>query len=127
MLRTRVTALMLLIVCAAGATPSAQRGRRNRQPVPSALLSGVTALKCSFGAAATGAWTTDQAAASITRVTTPFVVTFDHIDAQEGSGMAIGLGTPAEVTVRLVGSNLHFLDIRQNGAIAITKIGRAHV
>ena len=34
----------------------------------------------------------------------------------------VGLGAAAHVTVKLAGSNLHFLDIRSTGALAITTV-----
>jgi hypothetical protein len=100
----------------------AQRGRRNRLPESDVRLAAATSLTCAFPASAAGKWTDGTAQAEVASRPNPFTLTITHIDTQEGTGQATGLGAPAEVTVKLVGANLHILDIRQNGALGITTI-----
>jgi hypothetical protein len=51
-----------------------------------------------------------------------FTLRITDIDSQGGIASVAGLGIPSEAIVRLVGSNLHILDIRTTGALAITTV-----
>lgn len=99
----------------------AQRRGRNRQPQPSARLQAVTALDCRFPTSARGGWDADKVAASIDERAVA-AIKFTHINVGEGTAEVSGLGQPAEVTARLVGNNLHLLDIRTNGDLAVTTV-----
>lgn len=127
MSRRRLKRLLALAVSAVLLTSAAtevsaqRRGRRNRQPAPSSLLESITNATCAFDASVSGTWAAGQARAEVQRRSV-FTVRFSQVDTQEGTANAVGLGEPAEVTVRLVGSNLHLLDIRTNGALAVTTI-----
>ena len=99
------------------------RGRgRNRIPPDSALLAAITSLKCSFPASASATWDAGQPKTQTTNTAGIFTLNITEIDVQEGTARAVGLGAPAEVTVKLAGANLHILDMRPNGALAITTV-----
>lgn len=122
----RLTVAALLVVVLAGSvgtTPvDAQRRRRGADILRvSPRLSMVTALTCTFPVAAGGAWPDGQPRAEVTKVDT-FTLKFFQVDAADATANAVGLGDTSEVIVRLVGDNLHFLDVRQNGAIALTTV-----
>ena len=98
------------------------RGERNRVPEPSTVLDSVTSLKCSFPASAAGAWKNGESQAVVQKPADVFTLSIIDIDTQDGTAEVIGLGAPAHVTVKLAGANLHFLDIRLTGALAITTV-----
>ena len=98
------------------------RGGRNRVPEPSTVLGSVTSLKCSFPSSAAATWKNGEPQVVVQKPADVFTLTIIDIDAQEGTAQVIGLGAPAHVTVKLAGANLHFLDIRLTGALAITTV-----
>lgn len=114
--------LTLGLALGGGHAAYAQRGGRNRFPPPSAVLASVTSLKCAFPASATATWESGQPQVKVQNLAGVFTLTIADIDAQEGTARTVGLGAPAEVTVKLAGSNLHILDIRPTGALAITTV-----
>lgn len=121
---TVATLLAALIAGTVGTTTlDAQRRRRSGADIlrVSPRLSMVTALTCTFPVAAGGAWPDGQPRADVTTVDT-FTLKFFQVDAADATANAVGLGDTSEVIVRLVGDNLHFLDVRQNGAIALTTV-----
>jgi hypothetical protein len=104
-------------------TAHAQRlGRgRNRVPGDSSILASVTSLTCSFPASAAASWENSEPQIVVKR-TGVFTLTINEIDTQDGTAHVTGLGDPAHVTVKLAGANLHFLDMRLSGALAITTV-----
>src|SRR5689334_13891635 len=119
--RSFVLIIGLAALCVFADGAFAQRGRR-RLPQDDNRLAVVTNLKCDFSAATAGEWVGGQARVQPRPPTTPFTLTVAKIDVQEGTGVAVGLGGTTEVTVKLVGANLHILDIRSNGALAVTTV-----
>jgi hypothetical protein len=117
-----VVALSIISSLVATGTAHAQRGgRRGRVLQPSARLEAITGLTCTFPAAAGGTWVGAEAQASVLKPEV-FTLRFLQVEVGEGTANALGLGSPVEVNVRLVGGNLHFLDIRSNGALAVTTV-----
>jgi len=118
----KVLVVGLCVVLGTSAVDAQRRGRRPRGPEASPVLEAVTALTCVFPASASGSWTNGQASAAGASPTGTTTMRLSEIDSQGGTAIAEGLGETAEVTVRLVGSNLHFLDIRPSGALAVTTV-----
>lgn len=116
-----VTTLAVALTITAELSAQRRGGRRNRAPEPSARLGALTALSCDFPASASGVWTGADPKASVDPPAS-FKIRFSRIDVQEGTADAVGLGEPVEVTVQLVGRNMHLLDIRPNGDLAVTTV-----
>jgi len=115
-------ALTLALLAVAG-DASAQRGRgRRRLPQDDARLGAITSLTCTFPVSAAAKWDAGQPQVDVPKGANVFTLTISRIDTQEGTADAVGLGAPTDVTVKLAGSNLHILDIRPNGALAITTV-----
>ncbi len=119
---TLTVAVMACVLVMSTSADAQRRGRRPRGPEASPVLEAVTSLTCTFPASAAGAWVAGKAKAEVPNDTNTFVLTLTEIDSQGGTAMAAGLGATSEVTVRLVGSNLHFLDIRPIGSLAVTTV-----
>jgi hypothetical protein len=98
------------------------RGGRNRVLEPSPVLEAVTSLTCSFPSSTAAIWKNGEPQVVVQKPGDLFTLSIIDIDVQEGTAQAIGLGAPAHITVKLVGANLHFLDIRPTGALAITTV-----
>lgn len=114
--------LAALVMGAGAARLDAQRRRRGAEMLQvSPRLSMITALTCTFPVAAGGTWPSGQPKADVSKVDT-FTLKFFQVDASDATANAVGLGDTSEVIVRLVGDNLHFLDVRPNGALAITTV-----
>lgn len=128
-LRTALTVTVVVSVVAgivAGlgtARLEAQRRRRSGAELlqVSPRLSMITTLTCTFPVAAGGTWPDGQPKAEVTKVDT-FTLRFFQVEPSEATANAVGLGDTSEVIVRLVGDNLHFLDVRPNGAMALTTV-----
>ncbi len=98
------------------------RGGRNRIPESSVVLGSVTNLKCSFPSSASATWENGEPQVAVKKAAGAFTLSIIDIDSQDGTAEVIGLGAPSHVTVKLAGANLHFLDIRLTGALAITTV-----
>ena len=124
--RLAVLGTLTLGLTLAGAhTSHAQRrGRDGRGgvPAPNPVLALARSLKCSFLTSAAATWQAGEPRVQVKNASDPFVLTLTDIDAQEGTAQAAGLGALAHVTVKLAGANLHFLDIRPAGSLAITTV-----
>ncbi|MEQ1757055.1 MAG: hypothetical protein ABL986_01970 [Vicinamibacterales bacterium] len=118
----KVLVVGVCVVLGTSAIDAQRRGRRPRGPEASPVLEAVTALTCVFPASASGSWTNGQPSAAVASPAGATTMRLSEVDAQGGTAIAAGLGETAEVTVRLVGSNLHFLDIRPSGALAVTTV-----
>jgi hypothetical protein len=93
------------------------------QPSPSTprqRLAGASSANCTFSAVATAEWAPNgpQAVVKSAKLT----VAFDSINADEGSGRALGDFGPLGVVVRLSGTALHFLQTSLEGPIYLTTI-----
>ena len=123
-------ALALSLTLAGVYTSHAQRrGREGRGgegrggvPAPNTLLASSTSLKCSFLTSAAATWQAGEPRVQVKNGSDRFVLTITDIDTQEGTAQAAGLGALAHVTVKLAGANLHVLDIRPAGSLAITTV-----
>ncbi len=115
--------LVAVVALAIAATEgrAQRRGRRNRIPQPSASLEAITGLECRFSAGARGSWT-DGRAESATLPGGSLELAFTDIDSASGSAVIEGPRDHIELTVRVVGSNMHLLDIRPAGALGITTV-----
>jgi hypothetical protein len=104
-----VVALVAAVLMAAGFSVRAQFGGRrgrNRVPQTSELLQSVKRLKCSFPMKADDP-----------------IVSIDRIDAEEGTAQVAGfLRRDEDVTVKLVGSNMHFFNVGIDGGLSIVTV-----
>ena len=112
MLSTRASALLALIAAFAmvvGFSVRAQRrGERGRNRIPqtSELLQSLKHLKCVFPG----------------KPLDP-IVTIDKIDTDEGTAEFVGFFRRGDnVNVKLVGSNLHFLDVGIDGGLVVVTV-----
>jgi hypothetical protein len=100
------------------------RERRNRIPETSATLQSVKSLTCRFTAAASGAWENGESHVRLKDAGTPVSLTIRGIDVQDGTA-EIGGGSfrgGDNVVVKLVGANLHFLDMALNGGLGVVTV-----
>jgi hypothetical protein len=109
---TRASALVALTVVIAmvvGFSVRAQRrggDRRNRIPETSQMLQSLKRLKCTFP----------------TKPGDP-IVSIDRINTDEGTAEIAGFFRRGDnVNVKLVGSNLHFLDVAIDGGLMVVTI-----
>ncbi|MFN2444898.1 MAG: hypothetical protein ABR606_04850 [Vicinamibacterales bacterium] len=86
----------------------------------SARLGKVTSLKCTFSALATGTWTKGETEAAIKAAT--LAVSFRAVDAQDGTAEAVGDFGKSHITVRLLGSYLHLMQMDPYGALYVTTV-----
>ena|SRR5579862_7566610 len=98
------------------------RGGRGGSAPPSPVLALVTSLNCVFPASSVATWESGEPKVLVTNASTGLTLIVTNIDAQEGTAQIAGAGAPRDVTVRLLGSNLHILDIRPDGALTITTV-----
>jgi hypothetical protein len=99
---------------------AAQRGRQRQSP-NNAKLELVKSLSCTFTVSATGSWNGGDPQVDVKKGLTNFTVAFDDIDVTDGTAERVGAGSQeAEVTVKLMGSNLHILDISRTGVTITT-------
>ena len=96
---------------------------RAQAPTP-VSLGNVQSLKCTFTLLATGTWDNSAPSAEVTPAN--LTMQFDAIDTQDGTASvsnvsATGGGTP-NVTVRLLGDNLHILAMNSTGSVYLTSV-----
>lgn len=87
---------------------------------PSPRLAGASALKCTFTVQATGTWKGGESEASIKPA--KLSVAFTAVDTQEGTAEAVGDAGKSHITVRLLGSYLHFMQLDPYGALYVTTV-----
>jgi hypothetical protein len=99
------------------------RERRNRIPETSATLQSVRSLTCTFPAAASGSWDGGEHRAQVKNEGNATSLIIRDIDAQDGTAeIGGGFRGGDNVIVKLVGANLHFLDISLNGALGVVTV-----
>jgi hypothetical protein len=105
----RIVALTLVVAIVVGFSMRAQRrGERGRNRIPqtSELLQSLKHLKCVFPG----------------KPLDP-IVTIDKIDTDEGTAEFVGFFRRGDnVNVKLVGSNLHFLDVGIDGGLIVVTV-----
>jgi len=101
-----LVAIVAALLMVAGFSIRAQRrGGRNRIPETSQLLQSVKRLKCVFPGKPIDA-----------------TVTIEQIDTDEGTAVVPGFRGGVGVNVKLVGSNLHFLDVAIDGGLTVVTV-----
>ena len=103
-----LVALVAAVVMVAGFSIRAQRrGERGRNRIPenSQVLQGIKRLRCVFPGNPVDA-----------------TVTIDQIDTDEGTAVVPGFRGGVGVNVKLVGSNLHFLDVAIDGGLTVVTL-----
>jgi len=99
------------------------RERRNRIPEASATLQSVKSLTCRFGAAASGSWEGGEPHARLRETGNAALITIHNIDVQDGTAeIGGGFRGGDNVVVKLVGANLHFLDMALNGGLGVVTV-----
>ena len=87
------------------------------------MLSSVKRLKCSFSAATTGTWEGGEAQAQTRSQPNGATIAIDKIDVEDGTAEIGGFFRGGDnVNVKLVGPNLHFLDVGLTGGITIITV-----
>jgi hypothetical protein len=119
----RVVAVVALSLVVGTSLVRGQR-RRNRIPMTSKVLESLISLSCSFPAAASATWEGSEPQVQARKLPAAAVLNALKIDVQDGSAELNGGGFRAadNVTVRLVGSTLHFLDISLDGGVGVLTV-----
>jgi hypothetical protein len=100
-----------------------QRERRNRIPVTSKVLESLKSLKCSFTTSASATWEGGEPQAQAKKLPASAALRVLNIDPQEGTAEIDGGFRAADnVTVKLVGGTLHFVDIGLNGTLGVLTV-----
>jgi hypothetical protein len=111
----------LVIVCAAlGMFSDATIAARQVPNLPSARLSKASSLKCVFPTLATGTWKNGVSEAAVRPA--KLAIDFTSIDTQDGTAQAAGASGKSNITVRLVGNYLHFMQMDAYGAMYVTTV-----
>ena len=87
---------------------------------PSPRLANVSGLKCVFAVQATGTWKGGEPDASVKPA--KLSVAFNAVDTQEGTAEAVGDAGKSHITVRLLGSYLHLMQLDPYGALYVTTV-----
>jgi hypothetical protein len=99
---------------------SATLGMAQAPNKPSPRLASVSSLKCTFSVQATGTWKSGESEASIKPAKVS--VAFNAVDTQDGTAEAVGDAGKSHITVRLLGSYLHFMQLDPYGALYVTTV-----
>jgi hypothetical protein len=99
---------------------SATVGMAQAPNAPSTRLGNASTLTCAFTVQATGTWRAGESEASIKPA--KLSVAFNAVDAQEGTAEAVGDAGKSHITVRLLGSYLHFMQLDPYGALYVTTV-----
>lgn len=83
-------------------------------------LQAATTLDCSFSVLATGTWTAGVAESAVKP--SKLSVRFTAISTEDGTADAVGDLGKAHITVRLLGSYLHFMQMDPYGALYVTTV-----
>jgi hypothetical protein len=120
----RAVAVVALSLLVGTSIVRGQRGRRNRIPATSKVLESLKRLTCSFPASASATWTGSELQAQARTLPAAAMLMVFNIDTQDGSAEMNGGGFRAadNVTVKLAGSTLHFLDIGLDGAVGLLTV-----
>ena len=113
----RKTGFVVAAVLANILVASAQQ--RGAAPNP---LNSVKGLKCSFLTSASAKWQDGEPQVQIRKSSGVLTITIQDIDPAEGSATILGAGGASFVTVKLTGSNMHFIDMRAGGAVTLTTV-----
>jgi hypothetical protein len=108
--------VLAIVVCSIAATSAVAQVPN----APSKRLSGAKTLTCTFTTMSVGDWK-DGGALAATKAA-KLTVGFTAIDTQDGSADAAGETGKAHVTVRLLGSYLHFMQMDPYGALHVTTV-----
>ena len=87
---------------------------------PSARLAKITTLKCTFSTMTVGDWKAGEAVGTIKPA--KLSIAFNSVDAQDGTADAVGDSGKSHITVRLLGSYLHFMQLDPYGALYLTTV-----
>lgn len=87
---------------------------------PSARLSKLTGLRCTFTRMATGTWKAGEPVAATRDA--KLAVAFNAVDTQDGTAEAVGDSGKSHITVRLVGPYLHLMQMDPYGALYVTTV-----
>jgi hypothetical protein len=87
---------------------------------PPARLANATGLACAFTVMATGTWKEGIPEAAVKPA--KLSVAFDAVDTQDGSAETVGDSGKSHITVRLLGSYLHFMQMDPYGALYVTTV-----
>ncbi len=98
-------ALTVALAMAVGFSVRAQRRGRSRVPQTSEVLQSIKRLRCTFPGKS------DEP-----------MVAIDQIDTDEGTAVVPGFRGGVGVNVKLVGSNLHFLDVAIDGGLTVITV-----
>jgi hypothetical protein len=99
------------------------RERRGRIPEASASLQSLKSLRCAFSAAASATWDNGRPEAKLRNAEGEAALTINNIDVQDGSAeIGGGFRGGDNVIVKLVGANLHFLDVALNGSLGVVTV-----
>ena len=111
----------LVIVCATlGLSSDTTIAARQVPNLPSARLSKASSLKCVFPTLATGTWKNGVSEAEVRPA--KLAIGFTSIDTQDGTAEAAGASGKSNITVRLVGNYLHFMQMDVYGAMYVTTV-----
>ena len=88
---------------------------------PPSPLAGFTQLDCAFTASAAITWVAGQPHVEVHRGSA-FGFRLDHIDTAGGTAHFIYGAADTPIVVALAGSNLHFIDRRLDGGMAMTTV-----
>jgi hypothetical protein len=126
-MRTSIVLRVAVVALSLGLGASVLRGqreRRNRIPVTSAVLESLKSLRCSFATSASATWEGSEPRAQAKTLPAAAVLKVLAIDTQEGTAEIDGGGFRAadNVTVKLVGGTLHFVDIGLNGTLGVLTV-----
>jgi hypothetical protein len=99
---------------------SATFGMAQAPNKPSPRLANVSSLKCTFSVQATGTWKSGESEASIKPA--KLSAAFNAVDTQDGTAEAVGDAGKSHITVRLLGSYLHFMQLDPYGALYVTTV-----
>jgi hypothetical protein len=83
-------------------------------------LAKATALKCTFSAMAVADWKNGEA--SVATKPAKLAVSFSNVDVEAGSADAVGDSGRSHITVRVLGSYLHFMQLDPYGALYVTTV-----
>ena len=120
----RVVAVVALSMVVGRSVLRGQRERRSRIPVTSRVLESLTSLRCSFATSASATWEGGELQAQAKKLPAAAGLRVLNINTQEGTAEIDGGGFRAadNVTVKLAGATLHFVDIALNGTLGVLTV-----
>ena len=91
------------------------------QPGAQARIATVTALRCTFKLSAVGGWKKEGEANAVVKPST-LVLRLEAIDADSGTAQLKTGSMTSEITVKLAGSYLHFMQAFRTGPLYTTTV-----